>query len=321
MQANFPALSIEGLSLSLGRERSLVRNLSLSLYPNETLALVGESGSGKTLTAMAILGLFVSPKIQVTSGAIFFEGKNLLGMTDRERAAIRSTSIGFIPQNPMNALNPTLSVGFQLTESFRGARHKAREKALSLLERVGIADPARHFHSYPHELSGGMQQRVMIAMSLMNDPKILIADEPTTALDVTIQAQIIDLLKALGERFRMSLLFITHDLGVVAQIADRVAVMYGGQIVETAPVGALFRTPCHPYSELLLRASKYKTASSNDELLYSMLRPADTLCPFFLRCQHAMNVCGKKQPPDTAVESSHVFCWRYVEDALRTRIP
>ncbi|MDB6081422.1 MAG: oppD5 [Chlamydiia bacterium] len=236
--------------LSIGTEKILVDEISFAIPKASTTALVGESGSGKSLTAQAILGLFLSPEITIKAGSIFYCGENLVGKSKQEMRKLRNREIGFIPQNPMNALNPTLTIGFQLTES--SLLDHPKERALEMLQLVGIADPKARFHAYPHELSGGMRQRVLIAMSLINNPKLLIADEPTTALDSTIQAQIMELLKDLKEKLAMSILFITHDLGLVAQIADHVVVMRHGQIVEQASVTDIFYQPKHPYTKELL---------------------------------------------------------------------
>lgn len=233
-------------NLTIGQNVDLVHGISFSIPEGSTLALVGESGSGKSLTAQAILGLFSSPLIAIKSGSILYQDEELIDNVDK----LRGIEIGYIPQNPLNALNPTLTIGFQLKECVRG--RYAKKRALEMLHLVGIADPQARMKAYPHELSGGMRQRVLIAMSLINNPKFLIADEPTTALDSTIQAQIIDLLKELKERLKMSLLFITHDLGLVAQIADHIAVMHEGHIVEYGTASDIFYRPEHSYTKTLL---------------------------------------------------------------------
>ena len=250
-----PQLLIENLSIRTP-SRVLVNDLSLAIYPGETVALVGESGSGKTLTAQAIVQLFASPTISICGGAIFFEGKNLLECRPQEMQALRGSDLAFIPQNPLSSLNPTLTIGFQLMEAMKAriSRQKKRELVLEMLQLVGFSAPREQIKAYPHELSGGMRQRVLIAMALINKPKLVIADEPTTALDMTVQAQILDLLCDLKKRCNLSLLFITHDLGIVAQIASRVVVMHAGCVVEAQDVDGFFYSPQHAYTQELIHS-------------------------------------------------------------------
>ena len=253
-------LDVQGLSIALsgktkeGKNRTtdLVKDLSFSLAKAKTLALVGESGSGKSLTAQAILKLFCAPNLYIKSGVILFQGEDLACKSEKEMQKLRGKEIAFISQNPMSALNPTLTVGFQLMECLQVTKEVAKERAFEMLQAVGIHDVRCRFSSYPHELSGGQKQRILIAMSLMNKPKLLIADEPTTALDVTIQAEILDLLRSLQKKMEMALIFITHDLSIVAQIADTVAVMYAGKIVELGALDEIFYNPLHPYTKVLL---------------------------------------------------------------------
>jgi len=307
-------LEVKNLTVSkMGAEKvDLLHSVNFEIFPNETLALVGESGSGKTLSASAILGLFGSPKIKITDGQILFHNEDLAKKNEKELLAIRGSKISYIPQNPMNGLNPTLSIGFQLGESIKGPKEEKRQKALEMLSRVGIGDAAARLKSYPHELSGGMRQRVLVAMSLLFHPSLVIADEPTTALDVTIQAQILDLLAELKKTIGMSLLFITHDLGIVSQLADRVAVMFSGQIIETATVAKLFQNPLHPYTKSLLDAAHYRLKPGSH---FSQLATATfgTACPYAIRCPHVMKICLKQMPPPFSFSDQTVCCWRYHE--------
>jgi oligopeptide/dipeptide ABC transporter ATP-binding protein len=237
---------------------TVVDHVSLDVGRNEIVCVVGESGSGKSMTMQAAVGLVQATGGRVRSGSVRFDGRELVGLSTRQLNRIRGNEIGFIFQEPMASLNPAYTVGEQIAEvvrRHRGASHKeAWRRAVTMLDRVGIASPASRAEDYPHQFSGGMRQRVMMAIALACSPKLLIADEPTTALDVTIQARMLELLKELQRDMNMSVLFITHDLGVVAEIADRVVVMYGAQAVEAAPVAELFRTPRHPYTSGLLEA-------------------------------------------------------------------
>ncbi len=250
MMEKQPLLVVKNLYVTLDSAQGpqpLLRDVSFTLYPQETLALVGESGSGKTITAMSIMNLFRSPLTKIAGGQILFEGQNLLHKTPQEMRALRGKSIAFIPQSPLSCLNPTLQIGTQLMESMCTSLYPSSDErytaAAEMLRQVGFSDCMRRLAAYPHELSGGMRQRLLIAMALVNRPKLVIADEPTTALDVTIQAQVLDLLMQLQKELGMGLLFITHDMGVVAKIADRVAVMYAGNIVEQANVKEIFSKP------------------------------------------------------------------------------
>ncbi|CAM4027779.1 ABC transporter ATP-binding protein [Bordetella muralis] len=241
-----------------GAWHAAVRDVSLAVRKNETLAVVGESGSGKSVTALSVLRLLPEAGSRHGGGQILLEGRDLASIPEKQMAALRGDAIAMIFQEPMTSLNPTMTVGDQIAEAIRQHRHlswrEARALALEALEEVKIPAAASRFGDYPHQFSGGMRQRVMIAMALACKPKVLLADEPTTALDVTIQAQILSLLSELKEAHGMAVVFITHNLGVVAQIADRVAVMYAGEVVETADVNTLFARPTHPYTEALLRA-------------------------------------------------------------------
>ncbi|MCP4695312.1 MAG: ABC transporter ATP-binding protein [Gammaproteobacteria bacterium] len=239
-----------------GKEVSILKDISFSLGKRQTLGIVGESGSGKSVTAMSVLKLISTPPLQKMSGQINYRGRDLLMLSDREMRAVRGKEIGFVFQEPMTALNPVLTIGEQITEVIlaheKTTKREARERAVDLLKETGISTPARRMRNYPHEMSGGMRQRAMIAMALSCGPRVLIADEPTTALDVTIQAQILGLFEKLQEERRMSLIFITHDLGVIAEIADQVLVMVGGRVAEYAPVDKIFHAPAHAYTRKLL---------------------------------------------------------------------
>lgn len=299
-----PILQVSDLTVSSSAyavKRDIVRGVSFTLFADQTLALVGESGSGKTMTARSLVQLFTSPQIKITGGSILLNGESLLEKSNKEMRAIRGKEISFISQNPLNSLNPTLQVGTQLIEAIapRRSKEEAEALAVAMLGQVGFSDCKSRLSAYPHELSGGMRQRLLIAMALINRPKILIADEPTTALDVTIQAQILDLLIDLQKKMSMSILFITHDMGVVSRIAHDVAVMYAGQIVEMADVDTLFYKTEHPYTKALL--SCLPRIASTKELIPIPGAPPQVgrllgKCPFLPRCSAAMKICASKEP-------------------------
>src|SRR5690625_875298 len=265
-------LEVKNLSVSFhtyGGEVQAVRNVNFDLYEGETLAIVGESGSGKSVTAQSIMQLIATPPGEYKSGSILLDGVDLLQKSEGQMQAIRGQEIGMIFQDPMTSLNPTMRIGKQITEGLfkhqRMSKQDAHNRAIELLRLVGIPNPERRIKQFPHEFSGGMRQRAMIALALSCNPKILIADEPTTALDVTIQAQILELLREIQEETKTAIILITHDLGVVANAADRVAVMYGGKIVETGTVDELFYEPKHPYTWGLL-GSMPKLNDAREEL-------------------------------------------------------
>lgn len=295
-----------------------VNGVSFDLHAGEFLGVVGESGSGKSVTMMSILKLIPMPPGRVVSGTAMFGGNDLLQMGTKELGHVRGGQIGFIFQDPMTSLNPVLSIGRQLGEPLRihtGASKKAAEKkSLELLDMVGIPDAAQRLKAYPHELSGGMRQRVMIAMALSCSPKIIIADEPTTALDVTIQAQIIEIVRDLREELGTAVIWITHDLGVVAGLADRVMVMYGGQIVEKAEVRDLYGHPEHPYTQGLL-ASLPRVDQKGLELTSIRGQPpslfaAPADCSFAPRCDHSYERCRNEVPELDELGPKHfVSCW------------
>ena len=254
-------LSVEDLHVHFVTSRGVVRaveGLSYDVRPGEMVALVGESGCGKSVSSLAVMRLLARPAGRVVRGAVRFDGRDLLGLSEDEMREIRGRDISMIFQEPMTSLNPVLTIGYQITEPLfmhqRIAKEAAQARALELLRMVGIPDPERRLEQYPHQFSGGMRQRVMIAIALACNPKLIIADEPTTALDVTIQAQILDLLRELRTRFNLAYLIITHDFGVIAEMADRVAVMHEGRIVEEGPVRQILRAPAHPYTQRLLAA-------------------------------------------------------------------
>ncbi|HMJ12072.1 MAG TPA: ABC transporter ATP-binding protein, partial [Polyangiaceae bacterium] len=254
-----PLLSVQHLTTCFRTDRGVLKavdDVSFEVRRGATLAVVGESGSGKSVTALSILRLIQSPPGQITGGKIAFEGTDLLSLPEQQMRHLRGAKISMIFQEPMTCLNPVYTIGAQIAEALRihrpVSRREARERAIEMLQKVGIPSPVERVDSYPHQLSGGMRQRVMIAMALICDPALLIADEPTTALDVTIQAQILELLRKLQAELGMSILFITHDLGVVAEFANDVAVLYAGQVVETGSVAQIFKAPEHPYTRGLL---------------------------------------------------------------------
>ena len=313
--------AVDALSVGFGSARTpvpVVDGVSFSLAKGETLGLVGESGCGKTVTVMSAIRLLPSPPAQVTGGSVRFDGIDLVTAPKARLRELWGNRIGVVFQNPMTSLNPTFTVGFQLVEALRLHRRlsqtQAREQVMAMLARVGINAPERRLQQYPHELSGGLRQRVMIAMALICRPELLIADEPTTALDVTLQAQILDLLRSLRDELGMGILMITHDLGVVAEFCDRVAVMYAGRIVETAAVRELFRAPRHPYTRGLMDSIPRMDTPREQPLatIEGMVPPPGRRgagCAFADRCTRALERCRAGTPP-LAGEGGHaVACW------------
>ncbi len=319
-------LNINNLSVTFKTQEGLIRavdSLSFNLNEGETLGIVGESGSGKSVTSLAIMGLIPHPPGEISGGGIFYNGNNLIKLKEKDRRAIRGNEISMIFQEPMTSLNPILTCGFQIAESMRLHRgfnkRDATLEAIQLLEDVGIPDPVKSVKRFPHELSGGMRQRVMIAMALACEPKILIADEPTTALDVTIQAQILDLMNELKKTKNTSIIIITHDLGVVSEVSDRVMVMYSGQSVEIAPAEELFTNPLHPYTRGLIATIPEITQEKVrlKEIPGSILNPAakHSGCYFHPRCSAAMDKCKKDSPNLKKITESHfVRCWLYSDE-------
>ena len=295
-----------------------VDGVSFHVIPGETLAIVGESGCGKSVTALSILRLIPSPPGRIVSGAIRFAGRDLLGLSEAEMRQVRGNEISMIFQEPMTSLNPVLTIGRQIAETLtlhQGLSHKAAfTKAADMLRLVHIPEARRRIREYPHQLSGGMRQRVMIAMALACNPKLLIADEPTTALDVTIQAQILDLMRELKQKIDAAIVLITHDLGVVAEMAQRVVVMYAGRRAEEAPVGRLFRRPLHPYTKGLLASVPRLGASLDHERAPRLAEIAGTVpalrepipgCPFEARCAFATEICRREMPAFEQKEPGH----------------
>ena len=302
-----PVLSVRSLHTAVSTPEGafdVVRDVSFDIYPNEVLCLVGESGCGKTITALSIMGLLPTPPVRIDSGEIVFDGDDLTGLSERQVRRIRSERISMIFQDPLTSLDPVFTVGQVMTEVIRThrgvAKSEARAMSIDVLRAVGLPAPEERFDSYPHELSGGMRQRVMIATALVLDPEILIADEPTTALDVTVQAQILERLRSEQQDRHMSMLLITHDLAVVASIADRVAVMYAGEIVEEAPVDQLFSDPRHPYTQGLLRALPHVSGKRRELVPIPGLVPPMQMmppgCRFAPRCPHALERCWDEHP-------------------------
>ncbi len=316
-------LNINNLTVTFKTQEGFIKavdSLDFNLQEGETLGIVGESGSGKSVTSLAIMGLIPHPPGEISGGDIFYFGNNLIKLKEKDRRAIRGNEISMIFQEPMTSLNPILTCGFQIAESLRLHRgfnkRDANLEVIQLLEDVGIPDPVKSVRRYPHELSGGMRQRVMIAMALACEPRILIADEPTTALDVTIQAQILDLMNDLKKTKKTSIIIITHDLGVVSEISDRVMVMYSGQSVEIAPTDELFRNPLHPYTKGLIATIPEITQEKVrlKEIPGSILNPAEKRsgCYFHSRCTAVMDKCKIKSPNLKKITESHfVRCWLY----------
>ena len=319
-----PELLVKNLKVSFAtskKELIAVRGISYQLNQGEILALVGESGCGKTVSALSILRLIQEPPGKIVSGEILFAGKDLLKLKKKELQNLRGKDIAMIFQDPMTSLNPVLTIGEQIIETLLRhtslSRKKAREKSFRLLEQVEIPSPKQKLDQYPHQLSGGMRQRVMIAMALSCSPRILIADEPTTALDVLIQAQILSLLKKIKNDTQMSILLITHDLGVVAEVAERVMVMYAGEIVESGSVNDLFRSPLHPYTIGLMES--IPTLESTQQKLSRLKEISGAVpslsqvpfgCPFHPRCSAAETRCKTDKPKLKKISQTHsVSCW------------
>ncbi len=324
-------LEIVDLTVEFVGEKGVVRaadRVSLSVRPNETLGVVGESGSGKSVTALAVLRLIPNPPGRIASGHVFLDGEDLLALSPKAIRDVRGDRVSMIFQEPMTSLNPVFTVGAQVSEVFRihraVGRREAYDLALEMLEKVGIPDARRRLDEYPHQLSGGMRQRVMIAMALGCEPKILLADEPTTALDVTIQAQIVELLQEMQRSSGTGIVLISHDMGLVAEICERIAVMYAGQVVEEGSVAEIFSEPLHPYTQGLLHSlpqlrthpdqPKRARLPTVPGIVPDLARlPAG--CAFQPRCPSAMEVCATQTPPVATVQERRVRCWLYTGDA------
>lgn len=308
-----------------------VRGVNFELYEGETLAIVGESGSGKSVTSNSIMKLIPQPPGIYAEGEILFDGRDLIPLSEKEMAKVRGNDIAMIFQDPMTALNPTMRVGYQITEVIlkhkKVSKDEAKRRAIELLRQVGIPMPEKRFRQYPHEFSGGMRQRVVIAIALAADPKLLIADEPTTALDVTIQAQILELMKDIQKERNTSIIFITHDLGVVANVADRVAVMYAGQIVEYGTVNEIFYNPKHPYTWGLLGSMPDLKNNVKEELRAIPGSPPDLINPpigdaFAPRNEFALAIDYEQEPPMFKVSDTHFAkTWLLHPDAPNIPMP
>ena len=327
-----PLLSVRDLEIAFrsdGTDIPVVRNLSFDLGAGETLGIVGESGCGKSITALSLLGLVPSPPGRVTKGQILFQGEDLVGASERRLNEVRGNDISMVFQEPMTSLNPVYTIGEQIAETARVhfglSKARAWARAVEMLSLVGIPSPERRAHDYPHQLSGGMRQRVMIAIALVCEPKILIADEPTTALDVTVQAQIFDLFQDLKKQIGAAIILITHDIGVVAQMTDRVMVMYAGRKIEEGPVASFVRDPRHPYTRGLVSCIPRleMPPADNPQPLFEipgvvpaprdLMRPG---CPFAPRCNRVMPVCRDENPGlDRRTDGRLVACWAEKEVA------
>jgi len=327
-------LEVKDLAISFHTregEVQAIRGVNFYVNKGETLAIVGESGSGKSVTSQAIMQLIPRPQGEYKRGEIWFDGQELTRKTEKQMQRIRGKEIGMIFQDPMTSLNPTMKVGKQITEVLHTHEHMSKEaayqRAVELLGLVGIKSPERRFHQYPHEFSGGMRQRVVIAIALAANPKLLIADEPTTALDVTIQAQILELMKELQQKIGTAIIFITHDLGVVAKMADRVAVMYAGQIVETGTAEEIFYDPRHPYTWGLLASMPNLDGHGGGKLAAIPGTPPDLIRPpqgdaFALRSSYAMKIDFEQEPPLYRVSDTHaVKSWLLHPQAPRVSPP
>jgi len=321
LSADKPLLSVQGLSIRFDgapKGVNVVDDVSFSVSKGKTLCIVGESGCGKSVTSLALMGLLPTPPARIIAGSALFDGRDLLTMPERERADLRGDRMAMIFQEPMTSLNPAFTIGDQIAEGI--VRHRnvskgeAMERALDMLKKVRIPAPEKRLRAYPHEMSGGMRQRVMIAMALANDPQLLIADEPTTALDVTIQAQILTLIRRLQEETGTAMILITHDLGVVAEVADEVVVMYAGHVVESGPVEAIFEDPQHPYT-IGLMGSVPSLGRRQGRLatIRGTVPPAELMpkgCRFTPRCPFSDDHCATDLPPLGDIKPGHrARCW------------
>lgn len=313
-----------------GGEVKAVRDISFDVNKGEILGIVGESGCGKSVTAQCILRLNPEPPGFFEGGEILYKGQDVLKMSNKEIRKIRGNEIGFVFQDPMTSLNPTMKVGAQIEEVFCGrkdvSKKEVKEKALDIMRLVGINDVEKRYKQYPHELSGGMKQRIMIAIALVSQPSVIICDEPTTSLDVTIEAQILDLLLELRDKFGTSIIMITHDLGVIARLCDRVVVMYGGKIVEKAPINELFYETAHPYTKGLMDSIARLDTQKGEKLKPIEGTPPDLFsppvgCPFAARCEYCMDVCLENPPEHYMVSEEHeTCCWLQHELAPETSL-
>ncbi|WP_181347192.1 ABC transporter ATP-binding protein [Thalassobacillus sp. CUG 92003] len=320
-------LDINNLQIDVtkdGQTHNVVKDVSLTIKKQQIYGIVGESGSGKSLTALSIMGLLASPPLHISKGEIVFEEQQLLEKSAREMRKVRGKDISMIFQEPMTALDPLFTIEDQLMEALRFhtklSKKEMKKACIDIVDRVGIPRPAEVVKEYPHQLSGGMRQRIMIAIAMLCNPKLLLADEPTTALDVTIQAQILDLMKELKDDFDTSILMITHDLGVIAETCERVAVMYAGEIVEESDVVSIFHSPKHPYTQGLLKSM---VSGDRGDELYSIPGKVPSVenmpagCRFATRCPHVMDICHDHTPDVKEVAQDHTCqCWLYQEELV-----
>lgn len=325
-----PVLQVKGLKTYYYTEEGVVPavdGLDFEVEPGETFAIVGESGCGKSVTSLSILRLIPSPPGKIIDGEIIYHGQDLVKKSEREMRSIRGNDISMIFQEPMTSLNPVFTVGQQIGESFRFHQQMGKaemlKKSIEMLRLVGIPEPEHVINDYPNQLSGGMRQRVMIAIALACEPKLLIADEPTTALDVTIQAQILELMQELRKKLGMSIIMITHDLGVVASMCEKIAVMYAGHIVEYGTADEIFYNPSHEYTKGLIKSIPKLNAEKIERLVPIEGQPVDLLnppagCPFAPRCSECMKICLNKMPPKTELSDTHYsYCWLLQKEALK----
>ena len=323
-----PLLKINNLKTYFFTNEGVARavdGINLRVARGETLGIVGESGCGKSVTALSIMRLVPQPPGKIVEGEIYFDSKNILSLAEEEMREIRGKKISMIFQDPMSSLNPVFRVIDQISEAIYSheevSKKEAEERSIEILDKVGFPDPANRARQYPHQLSGGLRQRVMIAMALACGPDLLIADEPTTALDVTIQAQILDLLLEIQEKQNISMLFVSHDLGVIASICQEVAVLYAGHVVEKVSVKTLFESPLHPYTQGLLASMPHRVETSKNKKLFTIpgTVPSPTMwpagCRFHNRCKFAHEICHKKEPSEIRTDDGHmVKCWLYSRD-------
>ncbi|MDN4608118.1 ABC transporter ATP-binding protein [Sporosarcina highlanderae] len=316
-------LEVENLGVNFktyGGEVKAVRNVSFHVDKGEIVAIVGESGSGKSVTVQTVMGLIPKPPAIINSGKVLFEGKDLMTLSKKQLKKVNGSKMSMVFQDPMTSLNPTMKIGHQIAEVLivhkNLSKAEARKKAIEMIKLVGIPNAEERYDQYPHEFSGGMRQRAMISIALACSPELLIADEPTTALDVTIQAQVLELMKDLKTKINTAIILITHDLGVVAETAERVIVMYAGMIMETSSVDAIFNNPKHPYTWGLLESIPDITTSSEKQRLIPIEgTPPDLFsppigCPFAPRCKYAMEICVNQMPPDFEIDEGHTAkCW------------
>ena len=329
MQQSETILEIKELQVQFNTVEGTVlaiNHLNYVLHKGEKLGIVGESGSGKSVSSLGVMGLIPNPPGKITDGQILYKGKDLVKASEKEMQKIRGNEISMIFQEPMTSLNPIHKCGAQIAESLRLHRgmdkKAAMQEAIHMMELVGIANPEARAHEYPHQMSGGMRQRVMIAMALACQPQILIADEPTTALDVTIQAQILDLIRELNEKFNTSVIFITHDLGVVSELCETVIVMYDGKVVEKAPVRDIFADPKHPYTKGLLAAIPRVTKDRPplETIEGAVPNPTEYIpgCSFWPRCPYATETCRAKEPAEVEISQDRaVKCWLYAQSGVK----